>query len=271
MLLCKCLIGTNAFAGTSCVLIFSGLFGYNPCWLSEASGIKQNAGFWWHCSFKAKGSNSWSSTGNGLIYSFHVWNRIEFESLALWMWGWFSYSHCTLSPLLSISTSPSSQHFKQIFHIFAFSLMLAEEYWMVLFSFHSGLGMIFLWAWLYHILCRINCEIETPVVDQMHSFYFRYQIGAEWFISTSTPHKQQLLKQTGNEWPQRQWIVMVMEKMQQGQQERQTYMSSSLMLKLMETNKQHHKLPQFVWKENFGVCYIRLFLMVRLVMTSLIP
>lgn len=53
MLLYKCLIGTNAFAGTSCVLILSGLFGYNPCWPSEASGIKKNAGFWWHMQFQS--------------------------------------------------------------------------------------------------------------------------------------------------------------------------------------------------------------------------
>lgn len=43
--------------------------------------------------------------------------------------------------------------------------------------------------------------------------------------------------------------------------------------KLMKTNKPHHKFQQFVPKENFGVsCFcIRLSLMVRLVMTSLIP
>lgn len=140
-------------------------------------------------------------TRNGLICSFHAWNRIEFESLALGMWGCIQLQPLYLiSSMLSISRLPRPQHFKQIFHIFAFSLMLAEEYRMVLSSLHTALGMIFLGAWFYHILCRINCVTETPVADETHSFYFRHQIGAEWFISTSTAHKQQLLKQTGNEW-----------------------------------------------------------------------
>lgn len=144
------------------------------------------------------------STGNGLSHPFQVWNRIKFESLALWMWGCIQLQPLYLiSSKLSISRLPRSQHFKQIFHIFhifTFSLMLAEEYRMILSSFHTAHGMIFLWAWLYHVLCGTICETETPVADQMHSFYFRHQTGAEWFISTSTQHKQQLLKQAGNEW-----------------------------------------------------------------------
>lgn len=85
--------------------------------------------------------------------------------------------------------------------------MLAEESKMVLSIFQTILGMIFLWVLVYHVLCRINYEMETPVADQMRSFYFRNQTEAEWFITDTT----QAADAEANleymmSWPQGQWI-----------------------------------------------------------------
>lgn len=154
--------------------------------------------------------------------------------------------------------------------------MLAEETGTVLSFFHTTLGMIFLWVYCIVCCVRINCERETPVTDWMHSFYFNDQIGAGWFITDTT---QAANAQTNREhmmsWPQGQWIKYgdANGANPMGQQECQVFVSSSLRLALMETNQPHQKLPQPVQTEIFGVCslYIRLLLMVKLVMTSLIP
>lgn len=88
--------------------------------------------------------------------------------------------------MLSASRPSWYQNFKQIFQISAFFLTLAEESRMVLSIFQTILGMTFLRVLVYHVLCRINFELETPVVDQMRSFYFRDQTGAKGFITDTT-------------------------------------------------------------------------------------
>lgn len=81
---------------------------------------------------------------------------------------------------------------------------------------------------------------KPSVADRMDCFYFRDQIGAEWFTTDTT---QAMNAQANREhimsWPQGQWIKYsdANRENQTGQQESQPVMSPGLGLVLMETNQ----------------------------------